>query len=409
MGMTIGQKILASHAIPARDEVKVGEMLRVRVDQAGYLGHPLQGYEYTKIWNPDRMLMCTDHDAPCHGVFSAENHALAKRFATKWGLRWYEHGRHGVIHQLAAEMGFHRPGDIWMYQDSHTTACGALNCAGKGMGQLEMAYIMAKGETWFPVEECAKFNIIGKMPELLQPRDIIIYLTGTYGDFVNKDVEYTGKVVEEMSIDGRQCITTASTELSCDFPLMRADPKVIDYVKARTPFGPFKPVDPDKDATYAAEYNVDVTNLEPHVAIPHRMRNVKPVSQVKDVKIDLAFVGACTNGRLDDMRVVAKVLKGHKVNKDVRFLVRPNSQEVYLKAVKEGIPEIVVEAGGMFANPSCHPCGGGNLAAGEVAVTSSTRNFRGRMGSPDAFVYCASPATVTASAITGFITDPRKV
>ncbi|MEM2921875.1 MAG: aconitase family protein, partial [Candidatus Bathyarchaeia archaeon] len=141
MGMTIAQKILARHAIPPRDEVKVGEILRVRVDQAAYLGHPLPGYEFTKVWNPDRILMCTDHDVPCHGVLSAENHALARRFAKKWGIRWYEHGRHGIIHQLAAEMGFHRPGEIFMYQDSHTTAAGALNCAGKGMGQLEMAYI----------------------------------------------------------------------------------------------------------------------------------------------------------------------------------------------------------------------------------------------------------------------------
>jgi 3-isopropylmalate/(R)-2-methylmalate dehydratase large subunit len=296
-----------------------------------------------------------------------------------------------------------------MYQDSHTCAGGALNCAARGMGLLEMAYILAKGETWIPVNECVKFNIRGKLPPRVEPRDIILHIGGKYGTFVNKDVEYAGATIDEMSIDGRQCIATASAELNVDFALMRADQKVIDYVKARTPFGPFTPSDPDDDATYAAIYDIDVSNLEPQVAVPHRMQNVKPINEVEKVKVDLAFVGACTNGRLEDMRVVADVLKGRKVHPNVRLLVRPNSQEVYLNALKEGILATVIEAGGMVGTPSCHPCFSANLAAGETAITASTRNFRGRMGSPESFVYCASPATVTASAITGYITDPREV
>jgi 3-isopropylmalate/(R)-2-methylmalate dehydratase large subunit len=212
-----------------------------------------------------------------------------------------------------------------------------------------------------------------------------------------------------MSIDGRQCITTASTELSIDFPLMKADQQAIDYVTKRTSYGSFTPVEPDHDAEYADEYLLEVADLDPQVACPHKMQNVKPVSEVKDVEVDLAFVGACTNGRLDDMRSVASILKGQTVHPNVRLLVRPATRNIYLQAVTEGIPEIVVEAGGMFGIPSCHPCFGGNLAAGEVAITASTRNFRGRMGSPDAYVYCASPHTVAASAITGRITDPREI
>ena len=409
MGMTMGQKILARHTIPERDEVHVGEIVRVRVDEAAFLGHPLTGYDYLKVWNPERVLMCTDHDAPCHGAPSAERHALARRFAKRWGLDWYEHGRHGIIHQLAAEQGYHRPGDIFLYQDSHTTAAGALNCAGKGMGQLEMAYVLAKGETWFPVEETVRFEVVGTLPNQVQPRDVILAITGMYKSTPNVDVEFGGPVIESMSLDGRQCIATGSTELSCDFPLMEADQKTIDYVASRTRFGAFNPVAPDPDATYAAVHEVDVTTLAPQVAVPHQMQNVKPVTEVQDVKIDLAFVGACTNGRFEDIAVAASMVEGHTVPPDVRFIVRPNSQEVYLKAVKAGFAEIIAEAGGIFGSPSCHPCGGGNLAAGEIAVTASTRNFKGRMGSPDAYVYCASPATVAASAVTGYITDPREV
>ena len=409
MGMTTTQKILARHAIPERDVVRPGQILRVRVDQVAFNSYPLSGYEHTSIWNPDRVLMCTDHDVPCHTISSAEDHALAKRFATKWKFRWYEHGRHGIIHQLAAELGFHRPGDIFLYEDSHTTSAGALNCAGRGVGAVEMAYILAKGETWFKVNECIKLNITGKLEEFVQPRDVILYITGKFGELPNKDLEFAGPTIDEMSIDGRQCITTASIELGCDFAVMKADQKVLDYVQPRTPFGRFIPAEADKDASYATVHNVDVSELEPQVAVPHMMRNVRPVNEVDDVKVDLAFVGACTNGRIEDLRVVARLLEDHKVHPDVRLIVRPSSQEIYLTAVKEGIVQTVIEAGGIFGNPSCQPCYEGNLAAGEVAVTASTRNFRGRMGSPEAFVYCASPATVTASAITGHITNPREI
>ena len=403
------QKILASHAIPSRKTVKAGEFVRVSVDQLAFIKYPLTGYEYTKIWNPDRVMMSYDHDAPCHGVLSAENYAKVKRFAKKWRIHWFEQGQHGIVHQLAAETGRHRPGEIFLYQDSHTTAAGALNCAGKGVGELEMAYILAKGETIFPVNECIKFSINGKLQNRVHPRDIILSITGTYGNFVNKNIEFMGDTINEMSIDGRQCITTASTELSIDFPLMKADQQVIDYVTRRTSYGSFTPVEPDHDAEYAAEYLLEVADLDPHVACPHKMQNVKPVSEVKDVEVDLAFIGACTNGRLDDMRAVASILKGQTIHPNVRLLVRPATRNIYLQAVAEGIPETVVEAGGMFGIPSCHPCFGGNLAAGEVAITASTRNFRGRMGSPDAYVYCASPYTVAASAITGRITDPQEL
>jgi 3-isopropylmalate/(R)-2-methylmalate dehydratase large subunit len=275
-----------------------------------------------------------------------------------------------------------------------------------------MAGITARGVTWFRCAPTVKFELVGKMPKMLMPRDIIIYIAGNYPPFVNKNVEYLGKIADEMSLDGRRSIATGSTELSLDFALFKADKKALDYVKKRTPFPELiYPVEPDEDAKYAQEIMLDVSKLEPQVAYPHRMANVAPVSEIekKKVKIDLAFVGACTNGRIEDIKMVADLVRGKKINPDVRLIVTPASQEIFREAVKLGYAEDIANAEGIFTASRCSPCGGGQLGKGEVAVTSSTRNFKGRMGHPDSFVYCASPATVAASALTGYITDPREV
>ena len=240
--------------------------------------------------------MSYDHDAPCHGVLSAENYAKVKRFAKKWGIHWFEQGQHGIVHQLAAETGRHRPGEIFLYQDSHTTAAGALNCAGKGVGELEMAYILAKGETIFPVNECIKFSINGKLQNRVHPRDIILSITGTYGNFVNKNIEFMGDTIDDMSIDGRQCITTASTELSIDFPLMKADQHVIDYVTKRTSYGSFTPVEPDHDAEYADEYLDKIITK----TIPQE-------------KLKLEYISGsygCSSAKIDHMIDIALSVKG---------------------------------------------------------------------------------------------------
>jgi 3-isopropylmalate/(R)-2-methylmalate dehydratase large subunit len=313
---------------------------------------------------------------------------------------------------MAAEMGFHIPGGIYCCQDSHTTSGGGLNCASKGLGSLEMASIVATGKTWFRCVPTIKFVLEGEMPKMVMPRDIILYIGGNWPPFVNMNVEYLGPVADSMSLDGRRCIATASTEISVDFALFEADEKALDFVKERTSFPELiNPVKPDEDAEYAREITLDVNDLEPQVAFPHRMANVAPISEIeeKNVKIDLAFVGACTNGRLDDIKMVADILRGRTIHSDVRLIVTPASQEVYLEALKHGYVVDITEAQGLFTVSRCTPCGGGQLGKGEVAVTSSTRNFKGRMGHPESFVYCASPAVVAASSLTGYITDPNEV
>jgi 3-isopropylmalate/(R)-2-methylmalate dehydratase large subunit len=412
MGMTMIEKILANHAIPPRKNVQHGEFVRVRVDTAGNYARPLPGYRYLKVWNPDRIWMVDEHNVPCYNVVNATTHVHMREFAKRHGIRWIEHGRQGIGHQMASEKGFHIPGCIYAFPDSHTPLGGALNCACKGIGPLEIAGVMAKGETWYHVVPTVKFNLVGTMPSKVMARDLVLYIGGHWPPFVNQNAEFLGPAADAMSLASRQCIACGAVESSFDFILFKADEKVMDFVKARTPWPELiNPVEPDDDAEYAEEITIDVSTLVPQLACPHSMDNVSPVTDVaKDpVKIDLAFVGACTNGRLEDIKMAADLVRGKTIHPDVRFIVTPASQEIWTQAVDAGYAKDIVDAQGIFTASRCTPCGGGNLGPGEVAVTSSTRNFKGRMGVPDSTVYCASPATVTASALAGFIADPREV
>jgi len=412
MGMTMAEKILANHSTPHKDVVEPGEFVTVNIDTVGLYSRPIPEYRYKKIWNPKRIWIVDEHQVPCYDAASAENHRRNRVFAKEYGLKWIEHGRQGIGHQLAAEIGFHIPGGIYCCADSHTPSGGGLNCASTGHGPLEIASIVATGKTWYRCAPTVKFEFVGKMPKMLMARDLILFMGGNWPPFVNMNAEYLGPVADSMSLDGRRCIATASPEISVDFGLFKADQKALDYVKKRTPFPELiNPVEPDEDAKYGQEITIDVTDMESQVAFPHRMANVAPVSEIekKEVKIDLAFVGACTNGRLEDIRMVADIVRGKIIHPDVRLIVTPGSQEIFREATRLGYASDIAEAEGIFTASRCSPCGGGNLGKGEVAVTASTRNFKGRMGHPDSFVYCASPATVAASALTGYITDPRKV
>ncbi len=408
--MNIVEKILTSHLVKPKENVTPGEYITVRVDTVGLYERPLPGYNYIKVWNPDRIWLTDEHEVPCYNVDSAQRHTENRRFAREHKLRWIEHGRHGIGHQMAAELGFHIPGGIYACQDSHTTSAGGLNCLGKGVGPLEMAAITARGETWYRVSPTVKFELVGKIPTKVMARDIILYIGGRWSPLVNINVEYFGEAADMMSLDGRRSIATASTEIGVDFAVFKADEKALNYVRERTPYPELvDPVEPDEEAEYLKEYTIEVTDLEPQVACPHEMSNVVPVSEAEkmEVKIDLAFIGACTNGRLEDIKMAAEILRGQKIHPNVRLIVTPASQEIWKGAIKAGYAQDIVEAEGIFTSSRCLPCQGGNLGSGEVAVTSSTRNFKGRMGSPDSFVYCASPATVAASALTGHISDPR--
>jgi 3-isopropylmalate/(R)-2-methylmalate dehydratase large subunit len=410
--MNMIEKILCSHSRIPKKEVKPGEFITVKVDTLGLYRRPLPGYKYFEIWDPDKIWITEEHEVPCYNIDCAQNQVKNKKFAKEYGLRWIEHGRHGIGHQMAAEIGFHIPGCIYACQDSHTTSGGGLNCLAKGIGPLEAAAITAKGQTWYRVVPTIKFNLVGKMPKMVVARDIILSIGGNWPPFVNKNIEYLGPLADNLSLDSRRCIATASTEIGVDFPIFKADKKAVDYVKERTPFKELiNPVEPDENAVYSKEYTMDVTDLEPQVACPHSMTKVKPVNEVEqqEIKIDLAFIGACTNGRLEDIKLAAEIIRGNKIHPNVRFIVTPASQEIFMDALEAGYVKDIVEAEGIFTSSRCLPCQGGNLGSGETAVTASTRNFKGRMGAPDSFVYCASPITVAASAILGYITDPREV
>jgi 3-isopropylmalate/(R)-2-methylmalate dehydratase large subunit len=410
--MTMIEKILSSHSDPPREEVKPGDFVVVNVDTVGLYSRPLMGYKFKHIWNPERIWLVDEHNVPCLDSNCAEAHRVNREFAKKYDLRWIEHGRQGICHQMAAEIGFHIPGGIYSCADSHTPSGGGLNCASTGHGPLEMASIIAKGKTWYRCVPTVRFDLSGRIPKRVMARDIILYIGGNWPPFVNMNVEYLGEVADSMSLDGRRCIATASTEIGIDFALFKADEKAFNYVKERTPFPHLvDPVEPDDDADYAGRINLDVSDMNPQVACPHSMSNVKPVTDVekKGVKIDLAFVGACTGGRIEDIKIASEIVKGRTIHEDVRFIVTPASQEIYLEALKLGYIKTITEAKGLFTVSRCTPCGGGQLGKGEVSITASTRNFKGRMGHPESFVYCASPATVAASALTGYITDPRDV
>ena len=308
------------------------------------------------------------------------------------------------------ERGFVRPGELIAMVDSHSTTYGAFNAASCAI-YMDAVYVLIKGELWFKVPETIKFNITGALPGWCTGKDIILRVAGLYGTDVAlyKAIEFTGPVIKDLSLPGRWTICNMAAELGAKFAIMEADEKVYDFLKGRTD-KPFTPVSPDPDAQYSAVYDVDVTGLSPQVACPHDPSNVKNVEDCRGIKFDQALIGSCTNGRLEDFETAARILKGRKVHPDVRLLIIPASMEVWRAAMQAGYFDILTEAGALICHPTCGPCAGqhlGVLASGERCLSTTNRNFQGRMGSPQSEVYLASPATVAASAITGEITDPR--
>jgi 3-isopropylmalate/(R)-2-methylmalate dehydratase large subunit len=272
---------------------------------------------------------------------------------------------------------------------------------------------MAKGQTWFPVCETLRFRIVGQMPEWVMSKDVILHIAGAYGTevAVNKNVEFTGPTVSQWSVSSRVTVANMAVEIGAEFALFEADQKVIDYVRSRTD-EPFSPVSPDEDALYWETREIDVSNLEPQVALPHSPGNSRPISESEGAPIDQVFVGSCCNGRLEDLEVAARILRGRTVHPDVRMIVTPTTRETYTRALETGLIKVFVEAGACVTNPTCGACYGGHLgvlAAGERCLSTANRNFQGRMGSKDSLIYLASPATAAASAVAGKITDPRRL
>ena len=417
--MNICEKILARAS--GKKEVSPGEIVEAKVDMAmvNEITGPLAieafreiGIE--KVWDNQRIVMVLDHQIPADSVKSAELHKIMRKFAKKQEIQhFYDVGFGGVCHQVMVEKGHVRPGELIVGADSHTCTYGALGAFGTGIGSTEMAAVFATGRIWLKVPETVKISVTGTFQRLVTAKDLILNVIGQIGadGALYKAIEFNGSTIESLSISERMTLCNMAVEAGAKTGIVDPDEKTILYVRNRTS-GPFKPLTSDFDAEYEKTIEIDASGLEPQIACPHSVDNVKSASEVEGTPINQAFIGSCTNGRIEDLRLAAEIVKGKKISSDVRFLVTPASQEIYLQALREGLLETFVEAGACVCNPTCGACFGGHmglLADGEICISSSNRNFIGRMGSPKAKIYLASPATVAASAIKGEITDPRRL
>ncbi len=411
MGMTIVEKIFARAS--GQSLVKAGDLVVVDVDCAVMLDmgfHRHQRREILKVHDPDKIVIAYDHMVPAPDRDSAEAHAYGRAFARRFGIkRLHDVGPdQGVSHAIVADRAYALPGSVLVCSDSHTCASGAFNCAARGIGGPDLLAAITTGKTWYRVGETVRYDFHGALPPGVSAKDLFLHLAGTYGHHTNQNVEFGGPGLAALSIDARRTIAAMGAELSAEFATFEADDRLIEYVKARNP-APFAPQAPDADAVYADRRSVDLGAMEPLVALPDAViRNSVPVSQVAGEKIDQAYIGSCANGTLEDLAEAARVVKGRKVAPGVRLLVTPNTQAVYTAALKAGYVETLVDAGAVVTSATCGACFGGHmgvLGPGETCITASTRNFKGRMGDPSARIYMASPATVAASAIAGYIAN----
>jgi 3-isopropylmalate/(R)-2-methylmalate dehydratase large subunit len=354
-----------------------------------------------------------DHVVPPTNAQAAAALERGRRFAERVGItRLHDVGPEmGICHQIIAEVPYARPGEILVCSDSHTCSGGVLNCAARGIGAPELVFVLAKGYTWFQVGETVRYELVGQLRPGAAPKDVFLELAGRYGDHAGLNVEFGGPGMAHLSIDRRRQLTTMCAEISAEFAIFEPDGILADYLAARG-VGMEGAVLPDADATYAAVRTIDLDAVGPMVGLPDTLvENTAPIAAVSGTKINRAFVGSCANGTLDDLREAAEVLRGHRVSPGVTLLVTPGSQKVYERALREGIIETLMDAGAVVTSSSCGMCAGfqGALAAGDVCLTSSTRNFKGRMGSMEASIYMASSATVAASAVRGCITDATEL
>lgn len=420
MGMTITEKILANHA--DKKEVFPGELVFVKLDfiLANDITGPLAIKEFEKIgvdkvFDTERIALIPDHSTPNKDIKSALQSKILRDFAKKHKIKYYyEVGRVGIEHALLPEEGLVLPGDCIIGADSHTCTYGALGAFSTGVGSTDLAYAMATGEIWLKVPESMKFIYYGKLPKWVTGKDIILFTIGKIGvDGARyKAMEFTGEVIRSLSMSDRLTICNMAIEAGAKNGIIEPDEVTLEYIRdrAKRSYTIYKS---DEDANYKEIYEWDVSDLEPVVAFPHLPSNVKKISEIsKDIFIDQVYIGSCTNGRIEDLRLAAKILKGQKVHPDVRLIVTPATPKTYMEALKEGLIEIFLEAGASITPPSCGPCLGGHLgvlAEGERAVATTNRNFVGRMGHPKSEVYLANPAVAAASAVLGRIAAPWEV
>ena len=427
MGMTIVQKILAQAT--DKQEVKVGDIVEPRVDLA--MSHEngalvinqfLEIFKGTnlkpKIWDPSKIALIFDHRVPAESSKTATNQKKIRNFAAEHGIKKFHDIRGdkgGICHQILPENGYVRPGKIVVGTDSHTTSHGALGAFSFGIGATEMACVWSLGKIFnVQVPGTMKVEVKGTFPKHITPKDLILHLIGKISaEGANyKVLEFHGETIRNMSTSGRLVISNMSVEAGATSGIVVPDDETIRYLKEEAGVNENIPlILPDKDAEYERIIEIDVSKLDPQIACPHTVDNVKPIMEVAGKKIDQIVVGSCTNGRLDDLEVAANTLKGKKISDNVRMIVFPASGRIYRKAMQKGFIQDLVDAGALVCNPGCGPCLGvhqGALADGDVALATTNRNFKGRMGNPNAEVYLSSTDVAAASALTGVITDPRE-
>ena len=416
MGETVSEKVLARAS--GLEGVRAGEIVKARVDVAMMPDlttiltvRAMEAMGRDRVWDVDRVVIVLDHVAPASTLMAATIHRDIRRFAREQGLKHLYDIESGVCHQVLPERGHVKPGALIIGADSHTCTHGAFGAFATGVGSTDMGAVLATGKTWLRVPETIKVVVEGVLPEHVAPKDVILRIIGEIGadGATYNAVEFSGSTVAEMSVLGRMTLCNMAIEMGAKTGVVEPDEKTLGYLGERTD-GVFDPVYADQDAEYRRVLRLDVDKLEPQIACPHKVDNVKPVSEVAGTKIDQVFIGSCTNGRLEDLEVARSILRGRRIHPDVRLLMVPASRDVYMEALDAGIIHDLMEAGATVSNPSCGACFGGHiglLAPGEVGLTTSNRNFRGRQGSPEAEVYLSSPAVAAASAVTGAIADPR--
>jgi 3-isopropylmalate/(R)-2-methylmalate dehydratase large subunit len=416
--MTIAEKILAAHS--GKESVKTGEFVNVRVDlamasdlTAHIAADQFERMGAKKMFDPRKVVFVMDHFFPNKDVAAAEQIKRLREFSKKYGIMFVEGGDGGIEHVYLPEKGLVLPGDVVVGADSHTCTYGALGAFATGMGSTDIAVAMATGEIWMKVPPTVKYVYRGKLSPWAGGKDLILYTIGriTVDGALYAAMEFTGEAIEGLSMDGRFTMTNMAVEAGAKTGMVAVDEKTRAYLTHRAT-RPYEVYMTDSDADYSEIVEYDVSHLEPQVAMPHSPDNVRSIREVSDIKIDQVVIGSCTNGRLEDLEYAARVLRDKKVYPDVRCIIIPGSQDVYLEALRAGIIEVLARAGAVVGPPTCGPCVGGHmgvLAAGERCASTTNRNFVGRMGSPRSEVYLVNPAVAAASAITGRLTDPREV
>ncbi len=420
MGMTMTQKILAAHA--GKERVRAGELISAKLDMV--LGNDITSpvainefykYGFEQVFDKEKISLVMDHFTPNKDIKAATQAKQCRDFAAKMGIvNYYDVGQMGVEHALLPEKGLVAPGELVIGADSHTCTYGALGAFSTGVGSTDMAAGMAQGVAWFKVPAAIKFNLKGKLTGYASGKDVILHIIGMIGvdGALYKSMEFSGEGLSSLSMDDRLCMANMAIEAGAKNGIFQVDDVVLDYVKDKV-HRDFQVYEADPDAEYEKVYDIDLSQIKPTVAFPHLPENTKTVEEIKEpVAIDQVVIGSCTNGRLSDLVAAAQVLKGRKVKKDVRAIIIPATQKIYLEAMKMGLLETFIESGCVVSTPTCGPCLGGYmgiLAKGEKAVATTNRNFVGRMGHPESEVYLASPAVAAASAVAGVIATPDQL